>query len=90
MPKLCDRLNGFHPLPDKLPNLPFDDLVLRNFVLLVVPVGLGVPDDTPEELPIDRADIEPFDELLDNGYDRQMYMSKQKRLSLNPQKSTFK
>lgn len=39
---------------------PLDDLVLRNFVLPeAVPTGLEVPDETPDELPSDRADNDP-------------------------------
>lgn len=71
LPKLCDRRNGFHVRPtDKLLRRLFDDLLLNFNFDDAVPVGLGVPDDTPDELPIDRADIEPLHETNDEmiGY----------------------
>lgn len=60
------RLNGFQPLDVILPRRvdDFDDLLLRVFGFDVVPVGLGVPEETPDELPADivELDIEPFDD----------------------------
>lgn len=62
------RRNGFHPLDVILPKrfellLLVDDLRdLENFD--VVPVGDGVPDDTPDELPPEIVDIEPFDDVV--------------------------
>lgn len=50
-------------LPDRLLNRPFG-VLLRTFDLDdVVPGGLGVPDETPDELPIERVDIDPFDDV---------------------------
>ena len=60
---LFDRRNGFQPPDDKLPRRPFDDL-LRDFGFDVVLVGLGAPDETPDELPPDNVDTEPFDDVV--------------------------
>lgn len=51
------RRNGF-----QLPELRRDLVELRDFGFDVVLVGLGAPDDTPDELPPDRVEIEPFAE----------------------------
>lgn len=52
----------------KLLNLLFDADLFLNLGFVVVPVGLGAPDDMPEELPPDRVDIDPLvdDEVI--GY----------------------
>lgn len=62
------RRNGFHPLDVMLPRrfellLLVDDL--RDFENLeVVPVGEGVPDDTPDELLPEIVDMDPFDDVV--------------------------
>lgn len=57
---LCVLRNGFQLLVLKLLSRDFDDL-LRDFGLeVVVLVGLGAPEDTPDELPPDKVVMEPF------------------------------
>lgn len=56
---LCVLRNGFQLLVLKLLSRDLDDL-LRDFGFDVVLVGLGAPEDTPDELPPDRVVMEPF------------------------------
>lgn len=61
---LCVLRKGFQLLVPKLLNRDlFDDLLRDDFGFDVVLVGLGAPEDTPDELPPDTPDnvvIDPF------------------------------
>lgn len=41
----------------------FFEIFKNNFGLVVVPVGLDDPEETPDELAADRVDIDPFDDV---------------------------
>lgn len=65
---LCVRRKGFQLLVlirDLVDLLRDDDLGLD-----VVLVGLGAPDDTPDELPPESVDIDPFTPLPATGWNK--------------------
>uniref|UniRef100_A0A1B0B628 Uncharacterized protein n=1 Tax=Glossina palpalis gambiensis TaxID=67801 RepID=A0A1B0B628_9MUSC len=59
------RRNGFHDVDETLPKRAFVEVLQRNLGLVVVPVGLDEPEETPDELAADNVDMEPFD---DSGF----------------------
>lgn len=60
--KLGVRRNGFQELDVTLPGRALDVDLERILGLVVVPVGLDEPEETPDELAADRVEIEPFDD----------------------------
>lgn len=56
---LCVRRKGFQLLVLIVLSLDLDDL-LRDLGLEVVLVGLGAPEETPDELPPDNVVMDPF------------------------------
>ena len=61
------RRKGFQELDDTLPIRDLGVDLQRILGLVVVPVGLDEPDETPDELAADNVEIEPFD---DKGWQR--------------------
>uniref|UniRef100_A0A1A9UT27 Uncharacterized protein n=1 Tax=Glossina austeni TaxID=7395 RepID=A0A1A9UT27_GLOAU len=66
------RRNGFHDVDETLPKRAFVEVLQRNLGLVVVPVGLDEPEETPDELAADNVDMEPFD---DSGFRKKIKKS---------------